>query len=578
MGFINIVERLKFLLSFLFVIIIYNCSAQYNCCDYEKYCDDDKMEILRNYTNYEMNKKSFRVEKYYDKKGSAVCLKLNDSTSVFSGSILINDTLFKVYGSKISEGGDYFGVLFYDNLCQGIINWNYSDLSKCDYCIKLSRIYKNNIIEYDLCENTPHVKIKYDSKYLVKNNSDTLIFDKEVKVVNSISLPRVLNNNELGFISPEVLLKINKLITNAPLFDDSLIYWREFAEFENKINISLRYKTNRNENFLYGVLEYGEEKYKISGAENWAFLWKDSLIVGFVKWNTKNNNDDKLTENELFNIGYYDIHILELNVKGKKIRFDISPSNVFCYNRFNEKVGVQRVKSKKKYFVGYDYMKLYKSNNIEFSYSFKEDKGEFGKGELKFLDAEEFIFEVVNIKLVDGLYSAEIWCGETFKGELIWGETEVDSSTILDYKYCEEPFVKECIDETYELIRKEDKRIVQNGIGKIDVQYDRGKVAEEVSPGRRMIVDAEFSEGNPADYIVERIRIDENDVENGRMIIKFDVELNGSVSNVEILKGINRAIDKKVVKVVRSMPRWRPAKLNGKAIKYKYTLPIVFDN
>ena len=570
-------KRLRKILTILIVFVAFNSSAQYYYCDYENYCDDKKMEILKNYKNYELTQGSYMVEKYYDKNGNAVCFKRSEDTAVYSGSVLINDTLFKVYGSYLKESDLFFGVMTFDDLCYGIINWNYSEFSKCDYCIRLSRVYKNKIYEYDLCENTPHAKMNNSSKYFVKNYFDSLMFEKEVKIDKSIALPRVLKKNEFDFIPADDLLKINNLIANAPSVNDSLIFWYEFTEYENNINVSLRYKTNRGKDFLYGVLEVGEEKYKIAGFVNWAFLWKDSLIVGYVKWNPKDSYTDKLTEDERFEIGYSDIHVLELYLKGKKNRINIRPSRVYCYNGYGEEIGSQREKREKIFFGDYDYRVLYENNRIEFSYLYNENKGEFGKGRLKLLDSEKFTFDVVNIGWGDGLYFAEVWCGETFKGELRWEESEVDSSMSLDYTYCEEPSVKECINEYYELVRKEDKKIVYNGK---DISENEGGSDYDNIDEEALFPNGYRGYSNLNMFISNNIRFPEKAIDDsisGKVIVRFEIGIDGKVENVEIIKRLHPECDKEVLRVIRSMPNWKPAKNNGKPVKSTLTMPVSFD-
>ncbi|MCC6700836.1 MAG: energy transducer TonB [Fluviicola sp.] len=64
----------------------------------------------------------------------------------------------------------------------------------------------------------------------------------------------------------------------------------------------------------------------------------------------------------------------------------------------------------------------------------------------------------------------------------------------------------------------------------------------------------------------------------GKCYLKFVVSENGNVSNVKVMKGVTDCpeCDKEAIRVVRSMPNWKPAKMNGKAINSFYTLPINF--
>ena len=66
-----------------------------------------------------------------------------------------------------------------------------------------------------------------------------------------------------------------------------------------------------------------------------------------------------------------------------------------------------------------------------------------------------------------------------------------------------------------------------------------------------------------------------HDIE-GRLIVKFVVNEDGSVSDVYIVKGIGESCDEEAKRVVTAMPKWIPGRQNGKAVKVYFTLPIVF--
>lgn len=62
----------------------------------------------------------------------------------------------------------------------------------------------------------------------------------------------------------------------------------------------------------------------------------------------------------------------------------------------------------------------------------------------------------------------------------------------------------------------------------------------------------------------------------GRVIIQFVVEKDGSVANPVVAKGVDPALDKEALRVVKSMPKWKPGKQRGKAVRVKYTVPVTF--
>ncbi|GHV55954.1 cell envelope biogenesis protein TonB [Bacteroidia bacterium] len=63
----------------------------------------------------------------------------------------------------------------------------------------------------------------------------------------------------------------------------------------------------------------------------------------------------------------------------------------------------------------------------------------------------------------------------------------------------------------------------------------------------------------------------------GRVIVRFIVDSDGSVGNVELVRSIDPALDKEAIRVVQNMPNWIPGKQNGKAVSVYYSLPILFN-
>ena len=67
----------------------------------------------------------------------------------------------------------------------------------------------------------------------------------------------------------------------------------------------------------------------------------------------------------------------------------------------------------------------------------------------------------------------------------------------------------------------------------------------------------------------------ENGVQ-GRVIVGFVVEKDGSISDVKVMRSVDPSLDREAQRVVRAMPRWKPGKQNGSAVRVKYTVPVVF--
>ena len=62
----------------------------------------------------------------------------------------------------------------------------------------------------------------------------------------------------------------------------------------------------------------------------------------------------------------------------------------------------------------------------------------------------------------------------------------------------------------------------------------------------------------------------------GRVFVNFVVEPDGSVSNVKVMRGIGGGCDEEAIRVIKSMPKWKPGKQRGKAVRVTYTIPVVF--
>src|SRR5690554_5942980 len=78
-----------------------------------------------------------------------------------------------------------------------------------------------------------------------------------------------------------------------------------------------------------------------------------------------------------------------------------------------------------------------------------------------------------------------------------------------------------------------------------------------------------------ADSIVYPAEAKEKGIQ-GRVICNFVVMNDGSISDVEIVRGVDPVIDAEAVRVLESMPNWKPGKQRGQAVNVRFTLPVVF--
>lgn len=62
----------------------------------------------------------------------------------------------------------------------------------------------------------------------------------------------------------------------------------------------------------------------------------------------------------------------------------------------------------------------------------------------------------------------------------------------------------------------------------------------------------------------------------GRVIVQFIIEKDGSISDVKVASGVDLSLDKEAIRVVKAMPKWNPGKLNGIPVRVKNEVPVVF--
>lgn len=125
---------------------------------------------------------------------------------------------------------------------------------------------------------------------------------------------------------------------------------------------------------------------------------------------------------------------------------------------------------------------------------------------------------------------------------------------------------KECSDE--ELVGRKD----------IDKVVPKENQIVYRTPEKR----AEFPGGQSAmiKWMCNNIRYPQEAVENniqGRVVVKFIIEKDGYVSNIEISKGVNPLLDAEACRLVSKMPRWIPGEDHGERVRTCFYLPVNFQ-
>jgi len=129
--------------------------------------------------------------------------------------------------------------------------------------------------------------------------------------------------------------------------------------------------------------------------------------------------------------------------------------------------------------------------------------------------------------------------------ELEMDDTEADEETVVEEVEEEE----EESDEVFQFAVIEDKPEFPGGMGKLMQYLGKNTKFPEIAK--------------------------DNNIQ-GRVFVQFVIDKKGKVVDVEIARGVDPYLDKEALRVVKSMPSWKPGKQRGKPVKVSYIVPINF--
>ena len=120
----------------------------------------------------------------------------------------------------------------------------------------------------------------------------------------------------------------------------------------------------------------------------------------------------------------------------------------------------------------------------------------------------------------------------------------------------------------------------------VEIKYVPVAVEEE-EPEEQTIFEVveqmpEFPNGGMAglmQYLSKNIKYPTIAQENGtqgRVTVQFVVNRDGSIVDAKVLRGVDPYLDKEAIRVISSMPIWKPGMQRGKAVRVKYTVPVMF--
>ena len=106
---------------------------------------------------------------------------------------------------------------------------------------------------------------------------------------------------------------------------------------------------------------------------------------------------------------------------------------------------------------------------------------------------------------------------------------------------------------------------------------------DENRPGVYIVVEQmpEFPGGDRAmmDFVKDNIQYPAEAKEKGikgLLYVNFIVEPDGSLSSIKVLKGVGGGCDEEAIRIVESMPKFKPGMQNGEAVRVSYTIPVIF--
>lgn len=91
-----------------------------------------------------------------------------------------------------------------------------------------------------------------------------------------------------------------------------------------------------------------------------------------------------------------------------------------------------------------------------------------------------------------------------------------------------------------------------------------------------------FPGGIPAfsNFLSTNVKYPSVDRENkitGKVFVVFVIEPDGALSHINAVRGPSETLKAEAIRVLASSPKWQPGKLNGKAVRVQYTVPINFE-
>ena len=134
------------------------------------------------------------------------------------------------------------------------------------------------------------------------------------------------------------------------------------------------------------------------------------------------------------------------------------------------------------------------------------------------------------------------------------------------------------IEETTTIINEDNQ-------ARVEVKYVPVQVVEE-EPEEQTIFEVvenmpDFPGGQAAlmQYLAKNIKYPTIAQENGtqgRVIVQFVVNRDGSIVDAKVVRSVDPYLDKEALRVINTMPKWKPGMQRGKPVRVKFTVPVMF--
>ena len=158
---------------------------------------------------------------------------------------------------------------------------------------------------------------------------------------------------------------------------------------------------------------------------------------------------------------------------------------------------------------------------------------------------------------------------------------DVPSMRLLGKCYLEGKGVEKDQNKAVELLKKAADKGDEEAIGilkNLNVSSESGATSREDTVFD-LVEQMPVFNGNINQWLASNLKYPTSAAESmiqGRVMCRFIVEKDGSTSNVEVVRGVDSALDAEARRVILAMPKWIPGKQNGKTVRCHYTMPVTF--